>query len=162
MQKQDELKAKEQAQVRDQALLQLQQAEKARRLESVFELNRSLEEQMEDRKRIKRLSAIHDRKYAESVHRSVARVEELERFQQLQAQESKRLYQQQLLAQMQAKRQSFKQAECLSLEELRINQAQVLAARSGALEASSFQSPVRQRRRQALTPSPLASHQAIY
>ena len=162
MLKQDELKAKEQAQARDQALLQLQQAERARRLESVFELNKSLEEQMEDRKRIKRLSAIHDRKYAESVHRSVARIEELERFQQLQAQDSKRLYQQQLLAQMQAKRQSFKQAECLSLEELRINQAQVLAARNGSMEASNSQSPVRQRRRQALTPSPLASHQAIY
>lgn len=160
MLKQDELKARELAQARDQAFLQLQQAEKARRLESVFELNKALEEQIEDRRRIQRLSAIHDRKYAENIHRSVARVNELERFQLLQAQESKRLYQQQLLDQMKAKRQSLKQSDCLSPEELRLNQAQVMAARNGSFEFS--QSPVRQRRRQALTPTPQASYQAIY
>ena len=162
MLKQDELRAREQAQARDQALLQLQQAEKARKLETVQELNKALEEQIEDRRRIQRLSVIHDRKYAENVHRSIGRMNELERFQQLQTQESKRLYQQQLLDQMKAKRQSLKQSDCLSPEELRLNQAQVLAARNGSFESVGSQSPVRQRRRQALTPTPQASYQAIY
>ena len=152
--KQDERRALEHAQARDRAFYLQQEAEKARKMENMLELNKGLADQIEARRRVKRLSELRDRSYAEKVHRSVARVSELERFQQMRVQEIKRKYQQELLAQMEAKKMTQRQRDCLTPEELRLNQALVEAARNESYEVSS-QSPVRRiRRRQALTPSP--------
>lgn len=131
MQRQDEIRAAEQARLRAQEILRRKEQERLARLQTTQDTKRALLQQMEEKRKSQQLTIDFERKYAESIQKRLERISEIQRAEQTRLLESRRNYQKDLLSQMEENRRSKAALNSLSPAELLMNLAEVEAIKKG-------------------------------